>query len=73
MRTRAASRQREWSDEAVTATGAERLRLFAPGSLETLQRLDAFGCMVLHALEGDYTVAWRLDDLSKHLEAVSLA
>ncbi len=43
------------------AHGAQGLRLFHPGSVKPLERLDAVGRVVLHALEDDDAAAWRVD------------
>src|SRR5262249_39753535 len=43
------------------ASRAQRLRLVDPGDAESLQRLDGFGCMILHAAKNDDAVARRFD------------
>ena len=46
----------------------ERLRFLDPGDAEALEGLDAFGGVILHALEDDEAIAGRLDAVVEDAE-----
>ena len=49
----------------------ECLRFFAPSDVVALQRLDALGVLVLHALEDDQPAARRFDTVVENAEQMT--